>query len=430
MQTNAAEQLYKLGELQAALAAAQPILGRVDAPPELRKVAWTIDGHVNFDLADYGAAEVAYINVKNLTAADDPERANLEELIASSVYKQGEFERDQGNLDFAVAHFSRVAKVAPLSEIVATADYDVASTLLAMEDWNRAAASLEAFRSKYPDHESVNDIGRSLAETYEKSGQAHQAAAEYQRIADNPDEPFEIRREALWHTAELYEQNMDSNRAAGVWIAFVEQYPYPLNDSMQLREKLMNHYAEQSNETERLAWMQKIINADAQAGSERSDYSKTLAAKATLELAGPKLASFNAIQLTAPLPESLKLKKQFMEQALEAYGRAADYGIVDTTTEATFRIAEIYHQLSRDLMASQRPAELSAEEIEQYDILLEEQAFPFEEQAIEIHEANTLRASDGFYNDWIQASFDELAALLPARYAKAEISENYVSTMQ
>ena len=75
-----------------------------------------------------------------------------------------------------------------------------------------------------------------------------------------------------------------------------------------------------------------------------------------------------------------------MKEALADYGKAADYGVAEVTTAANYEIAELYHSLSKDLFASERPKELSKDELEQYDILLEEQAFPFEEEAIELHE--------------------------------------------
>ena len=43
-------------------------------------------------------------------------------------------------------------------------------------------------------------------------------------------------------------------------------------------------------------------------------------------------------------------------------------------------------------MASERPKKLSKAELEQYNVLLEEQAFPFEEKAAELHEVNAHRA--------------------------------------
>jgi hypothetical protein len=81
-------------------------------------------------------------------------------------------------------------------------------------------------------------------------------------------------------------------------------------------------------------------------------------------------------------------------------------------------------------MASERPRNLDDEAREQYDVLLEEQAFPFEEKAIELHETNARRTGDGVYDEWVQRSFDVLAKLMPARYAKAEMSEDYVPTLR
>ena len=100
------------------------------------------------------------------------------------------------------------------------------------------------------------------------------------------------------------------------------------------------------------------------------------------------------------------------------------------TTASSYQIANIYADFSKSLLKSQRPHGLSDVELEQYDILLEEQAFPFEEEAITAHEINTRRVAQGIYDDWVKKSFDELAKLLPARYAKTEKSEDIISELK
>jgi hypothetical protein len=80
----------------------------------------------------------------------------------------------------------------------------------------------------------------------------------------------------------------------------------------------------------------------------------------------------------------------------------------------------MYRKLAVDLLASERPRNLSEEEQEQYALLLEEQAYPFEEEAIELHEANAARAAAGLYDDGVRASYAALAELKPARYRKSE----------
>ncbi len=114
-----------------------------------------------------------------------------------------------------------------------------------------------------------------------------------------------------------------------------------------------------------------------------------------------------------------------MEKVLAAYKQTYDYGVQQFSTLATFRIGEVYAQLSRDLIDSQRPANLDELALEQYEILLEEQAYPFEEKAIAIHETNAQRPQEGLYDVWIKESIGSLAILLPARYNKVEHEINY-----
>ena len=103
--------------------------------------------------------------------------------------------------------------------------------------------------------------------------------------------------------------------------------------------------------------------------------------------------------------------------------------MADVTTAATFRLGEVYERFSSDLMDSDRPTDLATDALEQYEILLEEQAFPFEEKAIDLYIANTARAADGVYDEWVRRSYDRLAGLMPARYAKEESSEDVVTSL-
>jgi tetratricopeptide (TPR) repeat protein len=62
-------------------------------------------------------------------------------------------------------------------------------------------------------------------------------------------------------------------------------------------------------------------------------------------------------------------------------------------------------------------------------VLLEEQAFPFEEKAIKLHEVNIARAKEGTDDEWVQKSFEALAQLNPGRYGKVEIGEQQVESI-
>jgi hypothetical protein len=199
---------------------------------------------------------------------------------------------------------------------------------------------------------------------------------------------------------------------------------------MEARHRLSEIAASSGDFTARDAWLRDIVAADRAAGTQRTDRSRALAAKATLALAAPAREAFRRIKLVAPLKRTLAEKRSAMEAALKAYTDAADYQVAEVTTAATYESAELYSQLGKDLLSSERPKDLNKAELEQYGVLLEEQAFPFEEKAIKLHEVNAGRAKDGDYDEWVQKSYAALAQLNPGRYGKVEIGEQLVESIR
>jgi TolA-binding protein len=430
VQTNAAEKLFALNDFARARDVGRDVVARVPQPdPALQRTAWTVIAHSEFDLADFAAAETAYVSLNALIPAGDEQRAEIVERIASSIYKQGEQARASGDSYAAVDHFLRVGRAAPTSPIRATAEYDAAAALIQLGDWPRATAVLEDFRAQFPDHELAADVSASLAVAYVEAGDTALAAGEFERIADG-DGSEDVRKEALWRAAELYRDSGQNAASAAAFGRYVDRHPRPVAAAIEARQHLADLAQQSSDRGARMQWLAAIVEADAAAGQERSDRTRYLAAKAQLVLAEPARNAFHATRLVIPLADSLSIKRQRMEAALEAYGKAADYGVAEVTTAATFELADLYHGLSRDLFASERPAELSAAELEQYDLLLEEQAYPFEEEAIELHEVNAARTVDGLYDEWVAKSLTALATLVPVRYAKPEIGEQFVSAIQ
>jgi TolA-binding protein len=429
--TRTARELFEIKDYDRAVDTAQRVLALqppVDAAKQ--RTALTVIAHARFDQAQYAEAEAAYLRLRAVVPPDDKEQKEINEKLAAAVYKQAEAKQAAGNSLGAVDDFLRVAAVAPTASIRKNAEYDAAAALVTMKEWPRAIEVLENFRRNNPQDPLVVDATRNLAVAYVETGQGARAAAELERIADTATETPELRREALWRSAETYQKVGDTAGATRTYRKFVERYPTPLDPSIEARQRLADIATAANDYTERDRWLHDLVNADLAAGAARTERSKYLAAGATLKFAEPAGNAFHGVRLTEPLKKSLPLKKDAMERALDAYGRAAQYGVAEVTTAATYSMAELYRVLARDLMESERPKSLGAEELEQYDILLEEQAFPFEEKAIEIHEANISRARDGVYDEWVQKSFDALAKLKPARYAKAEIGAEYVREMR
>ncbi len=429
--TLVAEELFKDNQFDLAIAVGQAVVGKQPpADPALLRTSWTVIAHSHFDLGNFVAAEQAYYSLRSYVPADDAvANDEIKDRIASSIYKQGEQARDAGDLETAVGHFTRLGQAVPDSDIRATAEYDAAAALITMAAWDRASSALEKFRADYPDSEFNDDITQKLAVTYMESGDSSKAAAEFERIADDPETAEDVRREALWKASELYKTSASVANEQRVLDRIVARYPFPVSESIEARYRLLEIAEASGNYEARMARLRDIVAADAAAGAERSNRTRFLAAKASLELAEPVRQQFEVYKLKQPLADSMKVKRQLMQETIDVYTAAADYGVAEVTTAATYRLAGVYEVFAGDLMDSERPAELDAAALDQYDLLLEEQVYPFEEKAIDLYKVNTDRAADGVYDEWVQKSFERLAGLMPARYAKVERSEDVVTAL-
>ncbi len=413
--THAAEQLFALKDSAQAAATAQRAL-KLPLAAAQRRTAWTVVAHEAFERQAWPAAEQAYGQA--LAAAPAPAAGAdkaLAERQAAAIYQQGDAARAAGRQRDAVAFFARVAGVAPDSGVRAAAQFDAATALIAVQDWEAAARLLEDFRQRFPQHALQAEVGGKLAAAYLATAQWTQAAAEFERAAAAAGADPEVARAALWQAAELHDKAADG-QAAKAYESYLRRHPQPLQLAVQARFRL----AELSPADKALAWLKEVVLADATGGSARTERTQALAARASLALAAPLLEAYRKLALVEPLQKQLKLKRGAMDEVLKAYAAAAAYGVAEASTAATFHTAALYQDFGRALLASQRPKKLSKAELEQYNVLLEEQAFPFEEKAIGLHEANAARAAAGLYDDWVKASFAALAQLKPVRWGKAE----------
>jgi cellulose synthase operon protein C len=420
--TRAAQDLYAGGDQVQAVQTARILLARtppVDAAKQ--RIGWSIVGQVSFNDGDFLQAESAFGHALSVAAANDPERPDITERLAAAVYKQGEAKRAAGDQAGAADDFLRVAKVAPASKVVVTSQYDAAAALINAQQWDQAIAVLQAYRHDYPKSEYIPDINRKLAVAYVSAGRSSEAAAEFERIASNPKEDPAVVREAISKAADLYQQSGNTARAVPMLERLVKDYPTPVADAVEVRQRLLDIATKDGEAEKQKYWQREIVKADASAGAARTERTRFLAARSQLALTAPVRDEFRAIKLVAPLKQSLAAKRKALEAAVQAYKQVAEYQVAETTTAATYETAELYRTLAHDLIASERPKKLSAEELEQYNSLLEEQAFPFEEQSIAIHELNAKRTQEGVYDESVRKSFSALATLKPARYAKSEL---------
>jgi len=425
----AANDLYVMKDFGRAIETSHKLIDRYPAADrDLLRSAWAVIGHSSIDIASYEDAEHAYQNVLALTPPDDESRPAIVDGLAAAIYKQGE----QANLveDYrsAANHFLRIKDVAPTSNIRISAEYDAAAALMKLQDWTLAADVLEEFRETHPDDELSPDATRQLAYIYHEDGQTERSAAEYERIAVEADDP-EQSRAALLTAGDLYDEAGADDETIRVYEQYVTDYPRPLDIAMETRTRLAELFKERLAYTRYYEELNAIVAADDEAGTERTDRSRYLASGAALTLAEQEFRQFASLELVQPFEESLARKQASMDATMSALEKLVGYEVAEVTAAATYYIAQTYREFSTALIESERPAGLSEAEKVDYEMVIEEEAYPFEERAIEVHEQNFELLATGIYNSWVQKSLDELATLMPGRYAKAETSEGFLGSI-
>lgn len=426
---DALEQLYALKDFERANLVAMKLIDlKPPASEAQRRLAWSIMAQTAWKRNAYGAADQAYTKMLEMTSPQDPAYASLKQTVVSVAYKFGEQERKAGHFKEAAARFKLVSESASDPTVRANALFDAGAAQFEMKDWAAARASLEDFRRRYPKHPLQADVGSKLAVIYSEQGEWSLAAAEMERIlAAGGVKDATLAHNMLWQVAGYHEKAGERAAAAKAYERYLNQSlamrPVPLENTIETRARLAQLAKDAGDTAREQAWTKQIYEADLQGGDARTDRTRYLGAKAALALAEPLAQAYRKVALVEPLQKQLKLKKAKLEEALHAYALASEPGVAEVSTEVTYQVADLYRDFGKAILGSQRPKKLSDVELEQYNVLLEEQALPFEEKSSDMHEVNARRAAQGVYDQWVQRSFDALAEQLPVRYGKRERGE-------
>ena len=386
-----------------------------DYPPHQQE-AYSLILQSHLDQQRYAEAEQVARQLLSLPTLSDDTRSLTEERWSLSVYRQAEQAERRQEWDAAIDHFRRIHEAYPDSDNAARGLYNALSLAGEYENWDVAIALIQRFQTVYPKHELRVDAERQLSTAYLASGQADRAARQYERLAGT-EQDSRAQRAAQWKAAQLYLEQGDRDAAINAFRRYAHRYPSPYPENAEAMNHLVTLYTQSGEPEKRAYWQQQILTRDRQQPDQaRTDRTRRLAATAAIGLGRDHHEHFKATRLSLPLDRSLSEKTGHMQNAIQHYARAASYGLTDIASEATHQIGRIYETLARDLLESDRPTELSDEALMQYNILLEDRAFPFEDKAIEFYERNLRRVASVSFNDWLAKSRERLAVLFPVRY--------------
>lgn len=425
--TRSAEEAYREGMFKQAIDLAELYS---DIPyTEATYSIHSIKAHSYFKLERFQDAETAYQALLKHYKPDQKTRIQINDNLAFSIYNQATIAKAKNNTAEALRHYARISEAAPASEIAATGLYEVITLTFDNKQWAETVKFIGKFQQLYPSHKYSNDVSKKLSVAYLNTNQDTAAASELIKIS-RTDENIDYKIAALWKAAGLYESKKDYPAAIKAYEEYATTYQRPYPQYTESLQKLTELHGRVQNEQRANQWRNQILDADKRTpGDMKTDRTNFITSVAALHLGRQANKTYASIGLVLPLNRSLGLKKDALQKALNLYGRAASYGLAESATEATYAIADIYHSFSKSLLDSERPRNLNAAELEQYKILLEDQAFPFEDNAIKFYEKNLSHVKQGIANEWVQKSYEKLKLLFPARYNRAAMLEAYINVL-
>jgi len=410
-------------------------------PRETLVSARLVIAHSYFEMGDFANAQSAYQALILQLPALDQRIPDLQDKFAASLFKQAEQSLLDAQVTPQVLASSASLSAAQINALQANtqflvklisetpdvsfrkaAQFDLSTYLIRLQNYAEALPYLLDFQTRFSRDPLQASIPDKLLVVYEALEKWPQAAdllmAQWQQGPQT-----ELGQEALYVAALYYQKANQSLNARDAFRLYANTYTLPLDTVNEARVKLTDYYQQNNNQRNYRFWLNKIILADKAAGQQRTQRSRYLAAQSSMVFAQDADATFKRIKLTLPLNKSLNDKQAALKSAIARYDEVMAYQVAEFTTQANYALANLYLRLADDLMNSDRPRGLTPLELSQYELLLEEQAFPFEETSISLHENNIQRMQNGLFDQAIKDSLARLSELLPVRYQKPLVTE-------
>lgn len=379
-------------------------------PAELR-TAYRIAGEASFEAGRFADAETAFRDV--LAAGPAPEeRRDIEKWVGFSMFRAAERLPASRGAE-AGPLFLRIAKEFPHLPIVPEARFRAGA---AYADAGKDVEAIGAFLALESEHASsplLPDATRRLAALYERSGNPLAAAERLARLStlEGNDEG---RGRHLFRAAELYGKGKDGVRSRRSYVEVSGLPSAPAEMRILALFRAGESALAEGKEDEAETSYEGAVRLHREKGG-----APEVAGRALFQRAEIRYRAYLPLRIVPPLEPSFAGKQRALARCADLYAEAIRVADAATVSASFHRIGEGLEDFRAAILASPPPADLSAEEKEEYLFLLEERAAPIEERAVESYRNNLRQAVAGDHFDpFVARSRERLRALRPALFAK------------
>ncbi|KMQ52232.1 TPR-domain containing protein [Chitinispirillum alkaliphilum] len=371
--------------------------------------------------------------------------------IAESIFRQAEQYEQQENFANAAAQYERVAIEFP---DVKFADVSLLNAGLAYErqmQWSRAILVFQRLINRYENSTHLPRAQFRIAKCYEKLNQWDNAAESYLRLVARYPQS-ELAPSAIYNAGFSFENSGKFREAAATFERMVQLYPehrdaadvlfragelYGTIQDWESAERVTDEFSRRfGNDADRIIQalcMRGIAlymqNREAEAirqfshtvstfrrMSEPSGLNAYYAAKAQFTIGEIYHERMNSVELVLPRARYrtlLREKNELLEEAVDSYTSAIQFGVLEWTTRGIFQIGQAHEDFANGIFKQQRPVDVSLDEQLTLELGIAEAVERFYiDKALYYHERNVeIGIREKLEDEYISRSRSKITAL-------------------
>lgn len=357
------------------------------------------------DFAGAGAAfEVAQVTAQR--AGRDSLARHAAQAIPICYYRHAEaaVAADSTAHEKHAELFEKVATGWPQYEHADLAQYRAGLAYVKAGKHREGVRAMQALIVRFPKSEFVREAHLQTARSWEAIGEREQAAQAYIDFAERY--PDEASAQGAWlKAADLWAAAGQEQKAEDMRLAYIKKYPGDFETALEILEVLARRdlagvtaehpvssllpkaagRAPKASGKARVAVPPPPPASHLAAYLKLADAHPTLAArdvKAQVQfLRGEELAGiYAAARLYQPLSKSIPAKQKLLDSVLVCYRKSVDLGVPEWAHASAFRIGQALVGFGEALEKSDRPADLSGDDLRAYEDVLLEQSRTFHER--------------------------------------------------
>ena len=334
----------------------------------------------------------------------------LRETLAMLRFRIGEGYLKMRRLNEAAEKFNQAFTIYPGSAVGEGALMKLGYIHIQTGNIKELKGVVDRISKSYPNSTSGVSLLVEAGKKFEK-GEPMKSAMLYEEASLLVSDPEDLHR-LIFAAGILYEKNREYNKASVLFKRYLEYKLIPQDREIELQYRLGYSHLKLGRKKEGMETLNRLIELKGKINNQ-------FITKAELLLLGERLNIYIDVKLVHPFEETLKMKFELLNNLLKDYSSIAKLMIPELLPEIFFSMGIALENFRDSILQSERPAGLTKDELEEYNFLLEEKAYPYDEQAVKVYE-NNMQVSREYkmYNEWVEKILDRLASLRPALYKR------------